>query len=364
MAKITQLTPAQTAEVAGTRARWFAIGASCEPADRALAEEGISDAYRAIGRAPPRFVWVGSPRSAVAAIGALRRYDTVKVQSHIELSPPEVRIADALSAMLDDRTRVECAVSAAFNQASPPEQTYHWGQADAFWIAFYDYCQRVLEVKYEATAAKHLAIHMKVSSSCGWWYPFENICVVCERPLELHWRQPAPEMLHRDGGPAIVMRDGWSVWILNNVRVPKWLAETPEAQIDPARIKEIMNAEVRREFIRKVGIERIAAALNAETVDEVEFENDTGRHSYALLSLEIGEERWLYLKMENPSLRGTYHLEGVPNSVESVRAALLFRNGLKESQIAEDGAEWQQQGDVLLFPAHAKKFKLFPKVLT
>jgi len=60
--RITQLTPDQRATLPAIRDEWIAHGLSTAPADRAAAEQGIRDAYRAGGLEPPRFIiWVGSP---------------------------------------------------------------------------------------------------------------------------------------------------------------------------------------------------------------------------------------------------------------------------------------------------------------
>ena len=69
--------------------------------------------------------------------------------------------------------------------------------------------------------------------------------------------------------------------------------------------------------------------------------------------------------MENASIPELYHVEGVPQSCRTVRDALNVRNSLTEEQIDdENGIDWYQQGDVILRPKGAKKFKRLPKKLT
>ena len=56
------LTPEQEAILAGVRDEWLGYGLSCEPANRALAEEGVREAYAAAGLEPPKIiVWLDSP---------------------------------------------------------------------------------------------------------------------------------------------------------------------------------------------------------------------------------------------------------------------------------------------------------------
>ena len=76
---------------------------------------------------------------------------------------------------------------------------------------------------------------------------------------------------------------------------------------------------MRREFVRKVGIDRICYKLQAKCLDK--------QGAYELLVLDLGEGlRRPYLKMVNPSL-GTWHVEGVHPSCKTVSDALTWRNG-------------------------------------
>lgn len=169
-------------------------------------------------------------------------------------------------------------------------------------------------------------------------------------------------MLHRDGGPAMQWRDGWSIWALHGVRVPQWLAETPSGQIDCRKVVEIDNAEVRREFVRKVGAERLCYSLGAEQLDR---SNDG---MYELLRLNLGQQRkWSYLKMRNPSLstaaNEVWHVEGVSNECRNVQDAILYRiNGDGQRNYTFDpcGSDWWIHGDVLIVPEGAERLKPRP----
>jgi len=155
----------------------------------------------------------------------------------------------------------------------------------------------------------------------------------------------------------------FALYHLNGVRVPDWLAETPSEKLDAQKLHDLDNAEVRREFVRKIGVERLSYSLGAATLDTLQA--PVGG-TYTLLELDAGNgSRWKYLRMENPSLPEVWHVEGVPNECDTVQKALNFRNGLTEDQIDErEGAEWYQQGDVILRPRGAAKFKRFPSTIS
>jgi pimeloyl-CoA synthetase len=84
------------------------------------------------------------------------------------------------------------------------------------------------------------------------------------------------------------------------------------------------NAEIRREIVRKIGIERVLMKLGCEVVDK---QGDM----YELVMLDIGDKRKRpFLKMRNPSISVT-HIEGVPPGTNTVKAALAWRNQTESS---------------------------------
>lgn len=128
-------------------------------------------------------------------------------------------------------------------------------------------------------------------------------------------------------GTLIVYDDGFvfdaggdRVGFVRGLAVPTYLLELPPEKINPRELVCIKNVDVRREFVRKVGIERVMAALNAEVIDR---EGD-----YELVLLDVGDSRKRpYLRMRNPSLPGVWHVEGVHPNVRTVKEALCWRNG-------------------------------------
>ena len=197
-------------------------------------------------------------------------------------------------------------------------------------------------------------------SGCWILYWTPDILYWVAKPV-LH--RDSRRILHNELGPA-VQNDIEDLYFLNGVLVPDWLVLTAERDLDPEKMLELDNAEVRREFVRKVGAERIVSTLSCGAVDKASFSTDDGReHPYELHRLNVRGERWTYLRMINPSV-GLVHFEGVPNECETVQQALNFRNGLTPDRISARGVKWYQQGDVLLFPRGAKKVQPFPAILT
>jgi len=163
---------------------------------------------------------------------------------------------------------------------------------------------------------KYLATH-KINLC----YPLDNVCILSQH---FDYVKMKNERLHSDGSPAIHY-NGFDVYALNGVSVPEWLVMQKWNEIDCKKILAEQNAEVRREIVRKVGIERVCSELDAKCIDKI--------GDYELLILNLGDDRKRpYLKMLNPSV-GTYHIEGVHPDCQTVEAALNFRNGTVEKPL-------------------------------
>lgn len=146
----------------------------------------------------------------------------------------------------------------------------------------------------------------------------EHVAFVCIRPCEVHRTEVGD--LHNEKGLAIAWRDGYGNYFLNGVAVDEALVMTPAEKLDPVILLKEKNAEVRREIVRKIGIERVVAKLGAEVVDKADG------YELLLLDLKDGRKRE-FLKMKNPSI-GVFHIEGVPPGTKTVKEALAWRNGI------------------------------------
>jgi hypothetical protein len=127
------------------------------------------------------------------------------------------------------------------------------------------------------------------------------------------------EQLHAVEGPAVSWPEGEEQYFfLNGVHVPSEIVETSARQLEPRLLLKERNVQVRREIVRKIGIERVCEALEAECLDR------QGNYELLLLDLQDGRTR-PFLKMKNPSI-GVYHIEGVAPECRTVAEALAWRN--------------------------------------
>ncbi|MFH8926630.1 DUF6745 domain-containing protein [Streptomyces pristinaespiralis] len=266
--------------------KWRAIAAATGPADRAAAEEGVRLAYGAAGLpAPDRIIWADSPLSGVNAVRALeapgrsvrddvrtRPWADERRRVHDELGPGGwTALWTGTGALLWDGTRalaerIRTGVVDALLEKAPDDAAGRageesrirgvlldavLGQHDAAWLAAFD------------GRSDRLTGLARVAEHAGWWWPFENAVVICERPLRLH-RDEAGRLDNGDG-PALVFPDGFALYAWRGMPVPaEFLREL--TALTPERIRDEENAELRRVMLEYYGYDRYLAESGAQPV--------------------------------------------------------------------------------------------------
>ncbi|MFJ6484740.1 DUF6745 domain-containing protein [Streptomyces sp. NPDC091682] len=268
---------------------WRAAAAATGPADRAAAEAGVRLAYRAAGLAEPeRIVWADSPREAVGLLGgddgpcgpagrgrgvretvrsAPWAAERDRVQRQLgpqgwgrhwsatggRLWENTERLAERIRTGLVEELTVGAAAPAA------EERSLRLllldavlGQHDAAWLCAFD--------TQEGTPLHGLGV---LARSAGWWWPYERLAVLCERPVELH-RDEAGR-LDRGDGPALSFPDGFALHAWRGMPVPAAFLAGLDT-LTPERIREEENAELRRVMLEFYGYDRYLRESGAAPV--------------------------------------------------------------------------------------------------
>ncbi len=235
------------------------------------------------------------------------------------------------------KEEVEKKINELFSEKDDDVRCYFlWGQEEAYWTAMYKFAQE-LGVAYPYDAKETLELWDKLCYVSHWWAPFRGVCFCSERPT--YSCRAFDKPLHREDGPVIEYADGWKVWHLNGVSVSEEIVMTPASELDANLLLEETNAEVRREIVRKIGIERVLRDLNAEVIDrKTSRELGIGSEmpsppdlTYELLLLDLRDGRKRpYLKMQNASHPELIHVEGVGPECNTVEQALNFRESSEE----------------------------------
>ena len=183
----------------------------------------------------------------------------------------------------------------------------------ASWFSYYEFAKSELGVifpnntEYEA---------FKACQGYGMVFPLDELCIVCQPASQIHKNANG---LHNENGPAVSYNGENEIYALNGVIMTKDYVMTSAHEISSETILKEPNAEVRRELIRKVGIEKMLTSLPHKLLEK--------RGNYELYSLNLSDEvkDARYLKMINPSI-GVFHLEGVAPEILTIDAALNWRN--------------------------------------
>ncbi|MGW5385651.1 DUF6745 domain-containing protein [Nocardia sp. NPDC003963] len=281
-------------------AEWRALSAVTGPGDRAAAERGVRLAYERAGlRAPGRIRWARSPLEAVRILSeaTLSGEAGAPVREQVRSAPwaaERDRLHTAsgarefarhwqatgaglweLTAPVVNRIR-EGVVAAVAPVAEEPADEPGlarpagqeelrarlllldavMGQHDAAWLCAFD--------TGAGTPLEGLAA---VAREAGWWWPYENLVVLSERPTALY-RDEAGR-LDRGDGPAIGYSDDFALYAWRGMPVPgEFIAELATLTADRIRTEE--NAELRRVMLEHYGYDRYLSESGAEPVQRDE----------------------------------------------------------------------------------------------
>jgi hypothetical protein len=320
--KIEKLTPEQIAMFEPWREKWLKVGLCT---DRITVEMATPILERfgkeVLGKVPTKIIVEPSPIAAWKTVS--------RIACEEELKKLQEQEGGKIQIDLDEMKPLSFIWS------------YIDGNFSAGYFGFYTFMIDVVGVKLQEDTKRKFDAYLELSKlslvyplDCGTW-------VLADHPEEIHMKEGR---LHKDGGPAIRYSDGFSIWCLNGVEVPQWLAETNSNKLDPAKFAEMQNAEVRREFIRKVGVERICTELGTECLDKKDCRDNKfwakakkqfglkdrdAVYELHLVDLKGRTGKWPYLKMLNPSI-GVWHMEAVDRKCKTVEEALEFRNQTTE----------------------------------
>ncbi|MGE3267134.1 MAG: DUF6745 domain-containing protein [Chloroflexota bacterium] len=292
MRRIERLTAEQERYLPEFREQWLRRGLATGACDRPKAEAAIRQLYRVGGRAEPEIIlWLGSPwagavtAALLASIGEpaskqLRGqlWDQLGDQLWDQLwgqlwdqlwdqlgdqlwDQLWGQLWDQLGDQLGDQLRGQLRDQLGDQlRGQLWDQLYRcgYGQHDISWVAWLRFGQHVgahLDLVQALNAFDGL-------SDVGWWWPFEGLCILTERPGALH--RDAQGRLHNLSGPALAYPDGYALYASHGVRLPARVIDAPET-LTPREILDERNAEVRRVMLERLpgGVEAFVRGVNA-----------------------------------------------------------------------------------------------------
>lgn len=300
----------------------------------------MRSAYRQAGLgAPERIVWARSPLEAVRMLRsgepgntgacvreALRNgpWAAERERVHAELGPKgfsehwQSTGADLWELTRTVVDRIRTGVIAAAARERKEETGIRLllldailGQHDAAWLSAFD-----------TGPGDPLGGIAGVAREAGWWWPYENVALISDRPTELH-RDEAGR-LDRADGPALAYADGFELHAWRGMPVPAEFLDGLRT-LTPERIREEENAELRRVMLEYYGYDRYLDESGARPIHR----DETG----VLWRIELdGDEDVVMVEVVNstPEPDGTsrtYWLR-VPPTTDTARAGVAWTFGL------------------------------------
>ena len=347
-------------------------GRSIEPINHSKCEEIITEFYKSIGKKAPTFMYFSSPIMCILAYEALSKLDCEKIKINKKLwnqlwdqlwNQLQNQLWNQLGDQLEGQLRSQLwsqlwnqLWNQLGNQLEGQLRSQLWSQLNNYfggqqwlhWQYFYDYCAKI-GVEYSEENNELLNLWKQEGENLHWWFPYENIVLISERPIRLSVNTTG--QLHDESKKAIEYNDGWGFYYLNGIKMEEAHVTTESKKLDPVECLKESNVDVRRELIRKIGVELMLNKLPHKILDkktvklaaipeQVLYNVDNTLSGniipatperiieYELLSIDFPGllTDCRYLKMLNPSIQ-TFHIEGVEKTCNTVQDAINWRAG-------------------------------------
>lgn len=235
---ITQLTPEQEALIPLYRDKWHKIALSTQAIDRKEAEAAIKFVYAVLGLKQPNILFFGNPS---AALKFIFNKELLDLDKDLDLKQIKIKVKKVWSKSLVNRLRNQFVHPLTYylknNNYTLHAQIYnelvnyvrnpalsliraieyrialdfkdYWGQdkdrllnpirqyLGYYWLVIQpedlscdtvigDFYISALNGCYHQLEWKAL---VNLINSCGWIFPFEKICLVCDRPIKIYAKE-------------------------------------------------------------------------------------------------------------------------------------------------------------------------------
>ncbi len=217
--------------------KWRNVALSTERIDHQKARIAIQEAYAIIGKSTPEIIFFDSPYAALNSKLDFQKKDHLhsqmkyKLENELEsllwrfldiplvsevdnllcqllesklINEMDYLIKDELDSQLNYQSRND------LNNCIQPEL---WGAFHGSWVDFF------ISVLNCTPNRKNLQIFQSLIKLCGWIFPYENTCLVSERPIKLSF--DSQNHFHALVSPAIEFADGFCIYAYHGIRLPQ-----------------------------------------------------------------------------------------------------------------------------------------------
>jgi hypothetical protein len=226
------------------------------------------------------------------------------------------------------------AVQEKFGEKVEFVSCYQDGSFFSHVFGYYDYLIEQNLLVLDAELKQKFDI-WKETSKLGLIYPFEDECFVCQKPTKISVNEK--NQLHCEDGMAMMYGD-WGFYSLNGVTVPEYLVMTPSEDLSMDWYLQQTNADVKAEFVRKYGVERmLELGKKVDSYENYDQEENPWwyKSEYELWDMNVlfdGIPYQPYLKMKNGTT-GIWHVEAVSPECTTLELAIKERFGNMDVRI-------------------------------
>jgi hypothetical protein len=348
--RIRQLSEVQQALLGVVREEWLRVGLALRTDWKAV-RRIVPAVYLAVGLAPPKsIIALDSPNAGLLA--AARTSATLGCRSddvlHQITKRARRRIRHEVRAEIRDQVRT-CVREEAEGQIRRPLRdqiesqlrnqlpylSAHFGDVqfglqEAPRLAFYDF---FLRIGVEGVSSIAPLIEL-ARAGAGWWWAFRKVAIVTSAPSALE--RDVENRLHSTDGPALAYPDGWAIWAIHGVVVPKRVV-TDSRSLGIEEIAHEPDLAVRRLMLERFGYERFVRQAGLKPVQADHFGRlyrlDPGQlgNPYRPATEPIALVEVVNATPEPDRTRRRYFL-CVPPTVRSAHEAVAWTFGMSTSE--------------------------------
>ncbi len=176
-----------------------------------------------------------------------------------------------------------------------------------------DYCINTLNCQCDINLWEILK---NLVTTCGWIFPFEKVCFVCDRPRKIILNHE--EQLHNLQDTAIEYADGYGVYAYHGIILPEKYGRVHPAQWQSQWLSSEKNSQLQQILIQTIGYNRLYQEL-----ETIELDSYQG-HTLVKIALDSLSEPIHLLKMHFGD--NEINCLSVPSNICSAKEALGWLN--------------------------------------
>ncbi|AFY73221.1 hypothetical protein Syn7502_01112 [Synechococcus sp. PCC 7502] len=197
----------------------------------------------------------------------------------------------------------------------------------------YNWCDFSISILNCKCAQERWQVSLDIVQNCGYVYPFENLCYVCDRPTKILLDEN--ELAHALGEPAIKYPDGFKIYAYRGTLLTEKYTSVPPSEWQAEWYKEESESRLREALIEVLPSEQLQVnwLLEEENTTLRKFLMEKFGYERISAELDINDD----LNILPQALQDTYG-----SSLWVARAILQNRVEPKIQQVIE---RWQELGD-------------------